>query len=145
MTNWNAVRSKGDTMKLPNFDAKGLDTATYAPFTLQNCMATEWADVRLAFSDWDWLHARCGGDTVDDYYLNGPGVEGLVKAVMLEGKLDVESEAIHFNSEGDTCYIHFKDLAEATKVASLAAEMINQSKLFEDAIRIAREHGFDDG
>jgi hypothetical protein len=72
-------------------------------------------------------------------------VESLVKAVMLDAVLDVESEAIHFNSDGDSCYIHFKDRKETTKVATLAATMLNQPKLFEAAIRIAREHGLDDG
>jgi hypothetical protein len=54
---------------MPNFDAKALDAITFAPFTLQNCMTTGWQDVRLQFSDWDWLYARSRGDAVDDHYV----------------------------------------------------------------------------
>jgi hypothetical protein len=131
-------------MKSPMFDEQGVDAKTYAPFTLQNCLATEWKDVRLSFNDWDWLHEKYGGDEVDDYYLNGYGVEGLVKAVLFKENFDLESDDIDFNSEGDTCFIHFKKLDEAVKTAELVSSMIGNAKLMKKMIKVAQDEGFED-
>ncbi len=90
---------------MPNFDENGNDLSTFAPFILRNALDTEWADVRLEFSNWKWLHDRYG-DTFDDYYLNGYGVEGLVKAIRFMNGLDPDASDVDYNSEGDACYIH---------------------------------------
>lgn len=108
----------------PNFDSEGHDRTTFAPFALHDCRDTEWKDVRLEFSDWDWIHEFCGGDSIGDYYLNGPGVEGLVMATRLLNGLDPESDTMNLNSEGDTCYIHFSDFDDAVQTAALCAAMI---------------------
>ncbi len=131
-------------MKSPSFDDKGFDEKTYFPFKLQNCLATEWSDVRLFFENWSWLHEKHGGDEIDDYYLNGYGVEGLVKAVLFNAKFDIENEEIEFNSEGSTCYIHFKKLEMAVSAAELASSMISDTKATKKMIAVAIEEGFDD-
>lgn len=129
----------------PTFDEHGLDSQTYAPFTLHNCLDSEWHDVRLSFSDWTWLQAKYGTESVvDEYYLNGYGIEGLVKAVLFEANVDLESDDIEFDSEGDTCYIHFQHMDQATHAAALAAAMISQEATLKAAIAIAREEGFED-
>jgi hypothetical protein len=116
----------------------------YAPFKLENLLNTEWKDVRLSFSDWEWLRARHGEDEIDGYYLNGYGVEGLVKAVLSGDGIDLDNADIHFNSEGDTCYIHFKTLDLATRAAELAARMIRDRQSIIDMIAIARERGLEE-
>jgi hypothetical protein len=117
----------------------------YAPFILENLLDTEWKDVRVSFSDWRWLRATYGGDAIDGYCLNGYGVEGLVKAALLQDGVALDNSDIDFNSEGDTCYIHFKNLDLAMRAAELAARMIMSRQSIMNMIAIAREQGFEDG
>ncbi len=131
-------------MKTPEFDSDGCDNHTFAPFTLYNALDSEWKDVRLSFSEWDWMEKVYDADTIDDYYLNGYGVEGLVKAVLLTNGIDIEDSGIHWNSEGDTCYVHFQDMNLAIRVAELASEMIADGHKLREAIKVARENGFED-
>lgn len=131
-------------MSAPSFDAKGQDRTTFAPFKLQNCLATEWADVRLSFDDWGFLHGLMGTDTVDGYYLNGYGVEGLVRAALLAAGGDPDGDEMHGNSEGDTCYLHFTSLESAVAAATAAAAMMKSRERVAELIKIAREHGFED-
>ena len=67
-------------MSTPNFDANGIDRTTFAPFALIDARTSKWKVVRLSFHDWGWFKATYGSETIDDYYFNGYGVEGLVKA-----------------------------------------------------------------
>ena len=90
---------------------------------------SEWEDVRLSFHDWDWFEEQYGSDTIDDYYMNGYGIEGLVKAARLSAGMEPEPELIEYNSEGDTCYIHFTDLQEAIFTAGLSSTMIKDKDL----------------
>lgn len=129
---------------MPNFDENGNDLSTFAPFILRNALDTEWADVRLEFSNWKWLHDRYG-DTFDDYYLNGYGVEGLVRAIRFMNGLDPDSSEVDYNSEGDACYIHFESLDRAVETAALSAEMIQSAETLKAAIRVAEENGWADG
>ncbi len=122
----------------------GKDSTTFAPFILHNALDTEWKDVRLEFSDWDWVQSHYG-ETFEGYYLNGPGVEGLVKAVRFSSGLAAEPDSIHYNSEGSTCYIHFESLSEAVKTARLAAAMISSEAEMVTMIALAQQHGWDDG
>ena len=131
-------------MKTPQFDEAGIDNQTFAPFVLINALDTEWKDVRLEFSDWNWQITTYGTDTIDDYYLNGYGVEGLVKATLLSNGIDLEN-GIEYNSEGSTCYIHFENLDHAIRVADLSAQMIKDPQSLREAIQVAIEHEFDDG
>jgi hypothetical protein len=131
-------------MKDPHFDKDGIDQSTFAPFVLRNALDTKWEDVRLEFSNWEWLHARYG-DMVDDYYLNGYGVEGLVKAARYANGLDPYVAGVHFNSEGDACYIHFKSMEEALRTASLSVETISSIEGLKAAIQLAEENGWADG
>ena len=87
----------------PQFDSQGIDATTYAPFILHNALYTEWKDVRLEFSDWGWIGSRFG-ESPNRYYLNGYGIEGLVKAARHSRGLEVEPADMHYNSEGNTCY-----------------------------------------
>ncbi len=128
----------------PHFDSKGTDTTTFAPFVLHDARNTKWKDVRLEFSNWDWLHDFCAGDSIGGYYLNGPGVEGLVVATRLLNDLEPTPDTMHLNSEGDTCYIHFSDFDEAVRTATLCVNMIKNKALLQQAALTAAENGFGD-
>src|SRR5262249_34701624 len=108
----------------PQFDSRGLDRTTFAPVELIDQRDSEWRDVRLSFAAWEALHELCGGDSLDGYYLNGHGVQGLVMACRLHAGLDPEAEGIIYNSEGDACFIHFSNLEDAVQTARLAADML---------------------
>ena len=128
----------------PNFDSKGIDRRTFAPFVLHDCRNTKWKDLRLEFSNWDWLHDICGGDCIGDYYLNGPGVEGLVVATRLLNNLEPNPDTMHLNSEGDACCIHFTDFDDAVRTATLCPKMIKDKALLQQAALSAAENGFGD-
>jgi hypothetical protein len=133
----------GETMSTVNFNRDSIDKETFAPFELINALDTKWKDVRLSFNAWNWLREFVGSDYVDDYYLNGYGVEGLVKACRLDIGLEVWPEGIEYDSEGDTCYIHFSRLDDAVQTAQLAAEMIKDRARIVAMSAIARENDFD--
>jgi len=128
----------------PNFDSEGHDRTTFAPFVLRDCRDSKWKDVRLEFSNWNWLHDFCDGDSIGDYYLNGPGVEGLVMATRLLNGLEASPETMNPNSEGDACYIHFTDFDDAVQTATLCAAMIKDKTLLRQAAITAQENGFGD-
>lgn len=132
-------------MTIPMFDNDGIDRESYAPFVLVNALETKWKDVRLSFTDWAWLEQEYGADGFEDYELNGYGLEGLVMACRVAAGLAAEAEGIHYNSQGDTCYIHFTNLAEAMRTAGLAAEMIQERDKLLAMMEVARENGFGDG
>ena len=98
--------------------------------------------VRLSFFDWSWLEKQHGSIEIDGYYMNGPGVEGLVQAVMFANK--IESDDIEGDSEGDACLLYFPNVALATRVGELAAAMIKDRAQLAKTITIAREEGFED-
>ena len=126
------------------FDSRGIDRDTFAPLVLINALRSEWQDVRLSIDAWDWLHELCGGDSLDDYYLNGYGVQGLVMACRLAAGLEPEADGIHYDSEGDTCFIHFASLDAATETARLAAAMLQSRSAIAAMIHVARDNGFED-
>ena len=134
----------------PKFNSEGVDELTYAPFVLKNALDTEYRDVRLSFSDWKWLNEKygrgqsIGNQYIGDYYLNGYGIEALVKSLMFKNGFDLDSDDLEFDSEGDTCYIHFKSLERAVSVAELASSMISDIHEMEKMIQVARDEGFDD-
>lgn len=110
-------------MKAPNFDNEGADNETYAPVRLSR--DSDGDRFRLVFCDWEWLHAQCGGDTVNEYYLNGYGVDALVKACRLNAGLDPEADGIDSDPEGDACCIYFDNLEDAVETAHLLCEMLH--------------------
>ncbi len=128
----------------PTFDSEGIDRTTFAPFVLHDCRDTEYKDTRLEFSDWEWLHDFCEGDYIEDYYLNGPGVEGLVMATRQLNGLEADPDSMDPNSEGDACYIHFSNFEEAVQTAELCAAMIKDKNLLRQAAATAEENGFGD-
>lgn len=132
-------------MITPTFDTEGYDRTTFHPFLLQDARDSKWKDLRLQFSDWEWFEAEHGSHEIDDYYMNGYGVEGLVKAVRLQAGLEVDSVSVEYNSEGDCCFIHFTDFDEAVTTANLASVMIKDSKKLQEAILVARDNDFEDG
>ncbi len=131
-------------MKTPHFGTDGWDRTTFAPFVLIDARNSEWKDVRLSFHDWSWFKNTYGTDTIDDWYFNGYGVEGLIKAARLAADLDPECDGIDYDSEGDACFIHFKDLDEAIKTAELSVEMISDKTKLSQMIVLGRENGFED-
>jgi len=131
-------------MKQPDFDDDKYDGQTFAPFSIQDLRDSEGGDVRLIFGDWDWFRETHGEDTIDDYYFNGYGVQGLVQAARHKAGMEVMPDSINYNSEGDTCFIQFEDFEDAVKTANLSAEMINDGATLREMIAIAREHGYED-
>ena len=98
----------------------------------------------LAVAAWDWLDRTAGADTLDGYHLNGYGIQGSVQAALFAANLEMRPDEVHFDSEGDTCNIHFKNLDDAVRAANLACEMINDPAALARMVRIARERGFED-
>lgn len=134
-------------MAKPQFDADGRDIKTYAPFEVLNAQGAL-SDFIVQFHDWDWLFSTYNADvddgSIDGYYMNGPGVEGLVKATMMTAGINADKSGISYNSEGDTCFIQFKNLDEAVRIAEIAANMIKDRKSLLAMIRAARSLGFED-
>ncbi|MCA9175121.1 MAG: hypothetical protein KDB14_11615 [Planctomycetales bacterium] len=130
-------------MKQPTF-VDGRDATTYAPFILIDCRDTKWGDVRLQFSDHQWTHDHIGSEYIGDCYLNGYGIQGLVLAARARAGLEPLAEGMEPNSEGDTCYLHFADLASAVETASLAHAMIHAADQREACANLAVEEGLDD-
>jgi hypothetical protein len=120
------------------------DKTTFAPFELIDCRNTEWADVRLSFNDWSWLNETHGSDTIDDYYLNGYGLQGLVLAARVAAGLDPYPDGMEPNSEGDTLFLHFSDIDVAVETARLAQEMILDREKIVAMIEVARENDLED-
>ncbi len=131
-------------MTTPQFDSKGVDRTTFAPFILRDARDQPWKDVRLEFSDWAWLQKEVGGDSIGGYYLNGPGVQGLVLAARQISGLEPVVNGMDLNSEGDTCYIHFTDFDEAVRTAELSLSMIKDSVKREEAASVAANSGLGD-
>jgi hypothetical protein len=123
----------------PKQTAAAKPAGSVAPFTIDDI-----ADrgVRLSFFDWGWLEKQHGSIEIDGYYMNGPGVEGLVQAVMFANK--IESDDIEGDSEGDACLLYFPNVALATRVGQLAAAMIKDRAQLAKTIEIARAEGFED-
>ena len=131
-------------MRSPKFNSDGVDKVTFAPVELINALDSEWKDVRLSFTDWGWLKRTYGSDSIDDYYLNGYSVQGLVKACRLHAGLEPEADGIDYNSEGDACYIHFANLDDAVETAQLVVEMLNDRSRLVAMIEVARENDFEE-
>ena len=130
-------------MKKANF-SNHHDNETFAPFELVDCRHEEWSDVRLSFSGWDWLQETHGTDEIQDYYLNGYGVQGLVIAARVKAGLEKYPNGMEPNSEGDTCYIHFSNFEMALETAALAQEMILDYDKLVDMVVVARENDLED-
>jgi hypothetical protein len=134
-------------MATPQFGSDGRDQTTYAPFELfKNQGKPEYF---LQFYKWDWLFTTYAGDVVDEaingYYLNGPGIEGLVRAALFANGMDPDGSEMFYNSEGDCCRIEFgSHLDAAVRTADLAAEMIKDRQKLLNAIAVARTQGFED-
>jgi hypothetical protein len=137
----------------PHFDADGWDKKTYAPFCLGDMRGRprddETPPFHLMFYDWKWLFATYDADLdaegfIDGCYMNGPNVEGLVRAVRFASGRYPDESGMITNSEGDTCIVQFGELDEAVHVAELAAEMIKDRQKLLAAIAIARDRGFED-
>lgn len=130
-------------MTEPKF-VDGRDMTTFAPFILIDSRDSEWKDVRLEFSDWDWREKHIGGDYLGEVYLNGPGIQGLVFAARLAAGLDPIPAGVEPDSEADTCYIHFSDLETAVETATLAHAMIHDPQKRSECADLAVEEELDD-
>ena len=125
-------------------DGIAIDRTSYAPFVLENALDTQWHDIRLSFNQWKWLEDQYGLDSIDGYYLNGYGIEGLIKALLLTKQIDPDQEDIYYNSESDTCYVHFQNAELALLAAKQAATMFKDFSTLKKLVTIARENGFED-
>ena len=129
-------------MTTPSF-VDGTDKTTFAPFVLVDCR-TEWSEVRLSFNAWKWFEETHETDTIDDYYMNGYGIQGLVIAARVAAGLSRYPDGMEPNSEGDTCYIHFSDLETAVETAQLGQEMIQDRTKIAAMIVVARKNDLED-
>jgi len=134
-------------MTTPQFGSDGRDRTTYVPFELLR--AQDAPNYFLQYNDWDWLFTTYQADllegAINGYYVNGPGIEGLVKAALLENGIDPDSSEIFYNSEGDCCHIEFGSrLDTAVRTAEVAAAMIKDREKLLAAIVVARDQGFED-
>lgn len=132
-------------MTEPSF-TDGRDDTTFAPFILHDWRDSEFQDVRLEFSNWEFLQKTVGDDYPDlgDYYLNGPGVQGLVIAARILAGLDPMPAGFEPNSEAGACYMHFGDLETAVETAELAQAMITDRARIEECAQVAMDEGLDD-
>ncbi|VAW78341.1 hypothetical protein MNBD_GAMMA12-3783 [hydrothermal vent metagenome] len=121
-----------------------IDKSTYFPFELIDARKTKCKDVRLSFNDWDWFSETYNTDIINDYYMNGYGVQGLVLAARVAEGLEAYSDEMEPNSEGDTCYIMFSDLETAVETAEIASKMIKDRQIIERIIIVARENDLED-
>ena len=120
------------------------DKETFFPFVLVDSRDSRWSDIRLSFNNWDWFQEKYGTNTINDYYINGYGVQGLVLAARIKAGLEPYPDGLDPNSEGDTCYIIFEDLATAVETATLACNMLHSIVEIENMIAIARDNDLDD-
>lgn len=130
-------------MKTPSFDSENYDRTTFAPIELYNGLDRDEEDVQLKFSDWAWLHGKYG-DAVNDYYLNGYGIEGLAMAARLNAGLDPDDNAIDYDAEADACYIYFDNLEDAVETAQLLYDTLQDQKKLVAMVAIAEENEFGD-
>jgi hypothetical protein len=130
-------------MTEPHF-VDGCDKTTFAPFELLDWRDSEWKNVRLSFDDWGWLHSTYDTDTIDGYYLNGYGIQGLVFAARIDAGLEPFPPGMEPDSEANTCYIHFSDLDTAVETAGLARQMIRDRDKLAAMVALAREHDLED-
>jgi len=121
-----------------------IDETTYHPFKIIDGRDSQWSDVRLSFDDWGWFQDTYKTDTINDYYMNGYGIQGLVLASRVAAGLAAYPDGLDPNSEGDTCYLIFQDHASAIETAQLAKEMISNRASIEKMINIAREHDLEE-
>jgi len=130
-------------MKTPSFDSENFDRTTFAPIVLYNGLDRDEEDVQLNFADWAWLHGQYG-ETVNDYFLNGYGIEGLAMAARLNAGLDPEPDTIDYDAEGDACYIYFDNLEDAIETAQLLYDTRSDRTKVVGMIAIAQENEFGD-
>ena len=133
------AKAKKKAPAKPKQTASAKPSGSVAPFTIDDIAGR---GVRLSFFDWDWLEKQHGSIEIDGYYMNGPGVEGLVQAVMFANK--IETDDVEGDSEGDACLLYFPNVALATRVGELAAAMIKDRAQLAKSITLAREEGFED-
>jgi hypothetical protein len=57
-------------------------------------------------------------------------VQAIVRSAMHEN--GVPTDDVEFNSEGDTCNIHFRELDAAVRAADLAAALFNVKRGVDD-------------
>ena len=131
-------------MKQPKFDLEGIDRETFFPFILRDARDNkEFPDIRLEFSDTDWLRSRYK----DKPYLhtqiyNCYDIQGLVIATRVLNNLEPVTEGMHLNSESSTCYIHFIDYEECCQTADLCSRMIQSEELLHKAITLSEANEY---
>ena len=130
-------------MKQPKFE-DDKDATTFARFELIDGRSQPWNDVRLSFNDWDWVREKHGTDSIEGYYLNGYGLQGLVLAARIHAGLDAYPEGMEPNSEGDTCYIHFPNIDLAVETASLSQAVITDTEKLKMMVAVARENDLEE-
>ena len=121
-----------------------IDKTTYFPFELNDNRESKWSDVRLSFDNWEWFSKTYNTDSINDYYINGYGVQGLVLASRVAAGLEAYPDGLEPNSEGDTCYLIFDDYESAIETAKLARNMISSKESIETMIEVARENDLED-
>ena len=130
-------------MKTPYFE-DGSDTKTFAPFVLEDCGDVFDVDIRLTFGDWGFLLDVVGAEVIDGYYLNGYGLQGLLKAARFDAGIQTSNGRIEYNSEGDILLVLFTDMEDACTTAELAQAMCLDGRRIRALVAIARREGFEE-
>lgn len=123
------------------FDDDGFDRDSYAPVVLMNDEKFE--NTLLMFDDWAYLHGFVGADrTTNGLALDGHGVDGIVRAAMLDAGLPDDEDIVEHDPEDDACFVRFVSLEEAEAAASVVATALTQRAELERLAVIAQAHGW---
>lgn len=115
-----------------------VDENRFAPLTIENALDTEKNDVCLSFANRQWLENQ-NLVFVDDYYMNGYGIERLIQTILVIEGTNPFSDGIEYASEASACHVHFVDVDLAIRTAKLAAKMLNSPAILKKVIEVARE------
>lgn len=138
-----AEPSKSDddaNVKLTNAES-GLNDPFY-PFEV-TCTKEDDGEVATVgfgvFSKYDWALEL---ESLDDYYLNGYGIAGLLQAIIHDNKLRENVDSI--DAEGSDVLITLNSWKAAKRLGKLASKAFVEEKKLRQLIARARELGFED-
>ncbi len=91
------------------------------------------------FSKYNWALEL---ESLDDYYLNGYGIAGLLQAIIHDNKLREQVDSI--DAEGSDVLITLTSWKAAKRLGKVAAKALRDEKKLRQLIARTRELGFED-
>lgn len=91
------------------------------------------------FSKYDWALEL---ESLDDYYLNGYGIAGLLQAIIHDNKLREKVDSI--DAEGSDVLVTLSSWKAAKRLGKVAAKALRDEKKLRQLIARTRELGFED-